>query len=293
MNCVKPHTVYPNDRPQVVSCGKCLPCLVNKRNDWSFRLMEEFKASKGAGFITLTYHPKFLPEKGLNKRHVQLFLKRLRKSIGKKIRYFCVGEYGTKLGRPHYHLLIFNYERRDENILRKSWSTRKGESFGIVHIGTVTQASVAYCTKYIIQRGASESVEKSKPFMLCSRGYGLGGAYLSERMIEWHRTNRFVHANRFGMKIRLPRYYKDKIWAAPVKKVVEISPGFKMHVHVYGHRDRERVKLKAKMDGARARTKEANWYQKKFGKDYARIMREEQDAQISRIKQKVMYTQTM
>ncbi|ETR80119.1 nonstructural protein [Chlamydia pneumoniae B21] len=42
-----------------------------------------------------------------NGKHLQLLLKKLRKRISPhKIRYFECGAYGTKLQRPHYHLLL-------------------------------------------------------------------------------------------------------------------------------------------------------------------------------------------
>lgn len=54
----------------------------------------------GHGQIALLYY-----------RDIQLFLKRIRKFIqkeyGEKIRYYVIGEYGTKSLRPHWHLLLF------------------------------------------------------------------------------------------------------------------------------------------------------------------------------------------
>jgi len=59
-------------------------------------------------FITLTYSDENLPAKSsLKKKHLQLFLKKLRKRLKSKIRYFAVGEYGDRKGRPHYHLILF------------------------------------------------------------------------------------------------------------------------------------------------------------------------------------------
>lgn len=69
-------------------------------------------------FITLTYarSPVYL-----YKKHVQLFMKRLRKRIDPiKIKYFIAGEYGTKNFRPHFHINIFGYEPSDLVLYQKS-----------------------------------------------------------------------------------------------------------------------------------------------------------------------------
>ena len=101
---------------QQVPCGRCLECLKDRVNSWFFRLYNEQKNAKTALFITLTYDDEHLSytDNGsmcLNYKDTQLFWKRLRKAQPKgdpKIRYFLVGEYGSKTHRPHYHAILFN-----------------------------------------------------------------------------------------------------------------------------------------------------------------------------------------
>jgi hypothetical protein len=146
----------------------------------------------------------------LNKRDLQLFLKRLRKKDEtERIRYYAVGEYGEKTGRPHYHIILFNSCEKD---VRTSWVDSRGSAIGIVHIGNVGSASIAYCTKYVIQKGEYPGgVEK--PFATMSRRYGIGGLYLNDAQVLWHRENRANYSLRAGnVKGRLPRFYRDKIW---------------------------------------------------------------------------------
>nr|CAI9749773.1 replication initiation protein [Microvirus sp.] len=68
-------------------------------------------------------------------RHLQLFIKRLRKYIfqnyGETVRYYAIGEYGTNSLRPHWHLLLFfssSELRRDfENTIQVGTSKRPAE----------------------------------------------------------------------------------------------------------------------------------------------------------------------
>jgi hypothetical protein len=60
-----------------------------------------------SAFLTLTYADKMLPaDRSISVKHWQLFAKRLRKEVG-PFRFYHVGEYGEKKGRPHYHAMIF------------------------------------------------------------------------------------------------------------------------------------------------------------------------------------------
>ena len=94
-------------------CGKCLPCVITRRQEWTCRLLLEMKVSLWTYFVTLTYADIDLPPQGqLHKPDLQDFFKRLRKNTGLKLRYFAAGEYGEK-GRAHYHLLVFTNGEMD------------------------------------------------------------------------------------------------------------------------------------------------------------------------------------
>lgn len=271
MNCVNPLEVWPNNKRQIVPCGKCLACLSNKRRDWIFRLQKEHRASKGALFITLTYHPKYCPDQ-LEKKHLQLFMKRLRKRENDKIRFYAVGEYGSNTGRPHYHVLLFNCDLSGETI-RKSWRSKDGDDIGHVHIGRVSEASIAYCTKYVVQP-ISDLKGKQKPFALMSRGYGLGLSYLSDAIVEWHRKGDRNYTIVNGVECRLPRYYKEKIW--------------------YREEDKKRISDISKWKAIKRSRENLRIFVKEFGAENAKEkMAEMRNAALAQIKSKVAFTQIL
>lgn len=233
--------------------------------------------SNSAHFVTLTYSEKYYPAQfGLSKRHCQLYLKRLRKK-SPRLRYYLVGEYGGKTARAHYHAIIFN---SDERSIRETWSlfnkvTNKLEPIGIVHVGTVTEASTAYVTKYVIQKGnALEGL--NPPFCIMSRGYGLGLNYLTDAMVAWHRNNQYVHMVKHGEKLRLPRYYKEKIW-----------PNSTWSDWAY----RREVVFKKARKEAEFKEEEENRILSEQGYNPEKIKAEMRNAVIGRVLSKVAYTQ--
>lgn len=217
-----------------VPCGKCNFCLQTRRNDWAFRLTEELKAAQTGHFITLTYDNKHLPmlweddvpyDMTLDKEHLSTFHQTIKRDqqrlLGKKgylewgkIRFYSVGEYGTRTKRPHYHTVIYNvYPEMIKRLLDGYYWDK-----GMVHVGTVTPESCAYVAKYVIDREHDHPEGKQKEFATMSRNPGLGHNYLEENG-AWHReqteydyTNFRIYAIRNGKKVSLPRYYKDRIF---------------------------------------------------------------------------------
>lgn len=234
--CFKPIVLKSGD---LVPCGRCGNCIKRRVAGWSFRLLQEFKVSNTAHFITLTYSDKHVPitRKGLltlDKLDVQLFMKRLRKSHcfqyriknfktvstippgEKSLKYYLCGEYGKNTERPHYHMVLFN---ADMDLIQSSWPK------GSLHFGDVTAASIMYTLKYMqkpasyLHRGDDE--DRIKQFSLMSKG--LGKSYLSEAVKKYHLqdvTENVYCTQNGGEKIAMPRYFKDKIFTAEQKALI-------------------------------------------------------------------------
>lgn len=105
-----------------IPCGHCYACLTNKRNAWTYRLMEEARLSDSTAFLTLTYDDEHLEiaQNQLQKRDLQLFIKKIRNN-GIKFRYYAIGEYGTQTHRPHYHILAFNIYQLSIEEINRIW----------------------------------------------------------------------------------------------------------------------------------------------------------------------------
>ena len=136
-----------------VPCGKCIPCKRKRRADWTLRLEHEYQGSDSAYFITLTYDEMHVPKVNyqgietevltLRKKDLQNYIKRLRnshvayvsrelgirksevKNVSKPVRYYAIGEYGTKTNRPHYHIILFNYEIANLDPIEDQWKNTK------------------------------------------------------------------------------------------------------------------------------------------------------------------------
>lgn len=150
-----------NSREIQLSCGQCIGCRIKKREDWAIRCYCESKLYPRNSFVTLTYDDEHLPSDGsLNYEHFQLFMKRLRKRVG-KLRFFMCGEYGENTDRPHYHALLFGY--RPDDLVRAnsvysadpiydSPAVRETWGKGHISIGDVTYASARYCAVYATKK---------------------------------------------------------------------------------------------------------------------------------------------
>lgn len=190
------------------------------------RCVHEASQYSENSFLTLTYDDDHLPkDRGLDKRHFQLFMKRLRKFVSpKKIRFFHCGEYGEKTRRPHYHALIFGYDFPDKMVrsttarndtLWTSASLRTLWDQGHHLIGTVTFESAAYVARYVLKKITGKNAElnyldpatgviRNPEYVTMSRRPGIGrGWYDRFRSDIYPRDYAVVR----GQKVRPPKFY--------------------------------------------------------------------------------------
>lgn len=250
----------------VIPCGHCIGCRLDYSRAWADRMMLELESNDNKGvFLTLTYecrnvvdrlgdnvcecnrldlkntkecpfHDECLEECRLHgslyKRHVQLFMKSLRKEFdktGTKLRMYAVGEYGSleNSHRPHYHIILFGIslddlpdkipigfnELRQEvyttDIIARYWP------HGFISVGDVSWKSCAYVSRYVTKKALDpnndlviEMLDKNPMFSLMSRKPGLGANYLNSHPDCLDYISIPVYGDK---KVSIPKYFLSKL----------------------------------------------------------------------------------
>lgn len=204
-------------------CGQCTACRINRKREWTSRMILENLQYTDSSFWTLTYRDQSLPMMPrhsdanlptLLPQHLQGFLKRARTALSPvKLRFFAVGEYGDDTQRPHYHVILFNYppcHRLDGTKLKKlsvNHMTATGccpscdliqklWAHGHIAGGRAEEKSLAYCAGYVVKKITKNypGLEKHHEFARMSLRPGIGVPALPEladivlrdRIVETH-----------------------------------------------------------------------------------------------------------
>lgn len=183
--CTSPISIYNNskyvnlhsfDVKRTVPCGHCWQCQLAKQSEYAIRGFYEWQDSLNKGsyayWDTLTYRESKLPRvcgvPCFNRRHLQLFMKKLRYRLKKHynlpkdaFRYLAVGEYGGKKERPHYHVIFFCKFNREvcsptefHDLVKSIWYNDYGIT-DMVHgknpesLVITSNAGLLYVTKYL------------------------------------------------------------------------------------------------------------------------------------------------
>lgn len=171
MLCRNPYTTSDG---KAYGCGQCMPCRINRRRKWTARMMLEAAQYTDNTFATLTYDDENLPKAPsgvatLKPPDLRDFLKRLRShyaTVGRKFRFYAVGEYGDGSMRPHYHLALFNvpnccygmsvYSRFRLRCCPVCELVRKVWGKGHIYLGSLERDSAGYVAGYITKKMTKE-----------------------------------------------------------------------------------------------------------------------------------------
>jgi hypothetical protein len=189
---------------------------------WALRCHLELQQHPSAAFTTLTYSDDHVPPT-LERRHLQLWLKRIRKALpSRSIRFFASGEYGETTERPHYHAIMYGLSSSDRDVVENTWG------LGHAHTVNVTPAAIAYVAGYAAkkigykQTASLERVDPETgevyhwvpPFIQMSRRPGIGG-HARQHLSSWR-----LYAIHNGAKMPVPRFLHAawKANATPLQK---------------------------------------------------------------------------
>ena len=134
----------------LVPCRNCEACKRKRLRQWTGRINAEAATGSRVDFITLTYADREDGhEKALHYKDVQLFFKVLRKA-GHSFKYVVVGEYGSKRGRAHWHVVMIWHSKpptvkMGERINWEYWP----HGFTQIEAPRSIQGTAAYVMKYL------------------------------------------------------------------------------------------------------------------------------------------------
>lgn len=218
-------------RAVTIPCGMCVGCRMERAQSWAVRCMHEARMHEYSSFVTLTYSDEKLPFRhALVYRDFQLFIHRLRKRLGKPVRFYMSGEYGERTGRPHFHACLFGVFFPDREYYRKSGSgSRLYKSafldsvwgLGLCSIGDVTFESACYTARYICKKVTGDMAEDHyrrvdgdtgevyflpPEFSRMSLKPGIGATWFAKFQDDVLPRDYVVVD---GRKVKVPRYYME------------------------------------------------------------------------------------
>lgn len=296
-------------------CGRCIGCRLERSRQWAVRCMHEAQLHEDNCFVTLTYDDNHLRTKsalptrltiaqdarlnrantahvnrvdnaqravrggGLSIQDHQRFIKRLRKHIDPRtVRFYGCGEYGEKLGRPHYHYILFGYNFPDRvvrteregirtytsQILQKLWP------YGYSEIGNVTFESCAYVARYVMKKVTGNAADQhyrhtdeagndywiQPEFNVMSRRPGIAHDWFKQYHMDVYSQDAVVLAG--GIKMKPPRYYDELLQQLDQQLLEELQMA-RMDGHRYEDNTPARLAVREQVTKARLALKKRTY----------------------------------
>lgn len=259
-----------------VPCGKCVGCRMDYSRQWANRCLLEMQYHEHSWFLTLTYDDIHLPKTytadpdtgeaispvaTLSPRDFTLFVKRLRKNTGQKLRIFGCGEYGSDTLRPHYHIIVFGlslasvepYKRSElgdmyytSPVLDACWTASDGSSKGFIVASSANWQTCAYVARYVLkkQTGKSAKLDYEKlgiepPFLRMSRRPGIGAQWFEDHP-EYDLLDTInISTPDGGRQMPVPKYYRDKL-----KELYPVTSDWLSMERVFAAENRDKIVAK-------------------------------------------------
>lgn len=205
--------------PFQLPCGKCISCRLLQAREKAIRCIHEASLHEKNSFITLTYSDEHLESEKLIYEHAQKFVRDLRFRYPENpIPIVTTGEYGGKNKRPHFHLLLFNFDPGDKKYHKKNkfgdplytssiiddiWS-RNDKNNSPSLLGPINLSTAGYVCRYQLKK--LELGEGYDPIVRYSSKYAIGKGWIEK---NWQQTfgNGYITIPG-GQKIKIPRYYE-------------------------------------------------------------------------------------
>lgn len=224
-----------------IPCHQCTGCRVDHGSTWKLRLIQESRFHDMKSFLTLTINEAHYPKDGsIRKKDLQLFFRRLRKHYpGLKVSYYAVGEYGTRTGRAHYHVILFGWDfhvdRRPHSKnefghqLYKSATLDAIWGKGECLIGAVSSTSCGYVSGYAMKKVNGKRAEehyrhvdkvtgetwiREREFSLISTRPAIGLRHFQKYANQMYIRGSVID---MGRELPIPKYYD--------RKLGEVDPG--------------------------------------------------------------------
>ncbi len=182
-------------------------------------------------FVTLTYDDEHLPPwASLRVADFQKFMKRLRRRVSERVRFFHCGEYGDRFLRPHYHALLFGlgfpdaYRIEDSFGGHPQWMSPllcEVWPLGRATVGEVNFESAAYVARYCVKKMNGKRAEKryrrvdettgeyaqvQAEYATMSRRPGIGRGWIERFVSDVYPSDELIVR---GHASKPPRYYDD------------------------------------------------------------------------------------
>lgn len=201
---------------QSFACRICDACVATRRHNWVARAMAEKATNPHCVILTLTYNEETQHNRDSARMFryadVRGFIKRLRSAashakLDAGLRFICAGEQGDRLGRCHWHIIIYSQAdllalgewsrfrqpvtsraakisgQGSENAVRLTWSLwgLDGDPHGFVTVQEASEAGMQYVLSYCLKDTFGEQRSRNTKRHTRSENFGAGVFRMSKR----------------------------------------------------------------------------------------------------------------